>query len=89
MGTFCHCDIVLRDILYAIPAYIDCNAERVKLLIQRGADLSIRNKAGFSALYFVNKKVPECIMSFKDRLDAGLQMEMNDGDDLGTRDPST
>ncbi len=55
------------------------------LLIRHNADLSLKNRAGLSALHFVNKKVPQCMRSFQDRLDDGLQLEGAEADDLGTR----
>jgi hypothetical protein len=63
----------------------DRNPERVNLLIRHEADLSLKNKAGYSALYFINKKVPQCMRSFQDRLDDGLQLDGGERDDLGTR----
>lgn len=30
----------------------------MKLLIEHGADLSVKNNAGLSCLYFINKKIP-------------------------------
>jgi len=36
-------------------------ANRVNLLIQHGADLSIKNNAGLSGLHFIYKKVPQCM----------------------------
>ena len=50
-------------------------ASRVKLLISQGADLSIKNDADLSALYFVNKRVPQCMKAFEERLDTGLKLE--------------
>lgn len=40
---------------------IDMKANRVNLLIQHGADLSIKNNAGLSGLHFIYKKVPQCM----------------------------
>ena len=56
-------------------AAIDRKPARVNLLISRDADLSMKNNAGFSALYFINKKVPQCMRSFEERLDLGLKLE--------------
>ena len=50
-------------------------ASRVKLLISQGADLSVKNDANLSALYFVNKRVPQCMKAFEERLDTGLRLE--------------
>ena len=50
-------------------------SSRVKLLIYHGADLSIKNRANLSALYFINKKVPHCMKAFEERLDSGLKLE--------------
>ena len=50
-------------------------ASRVKLLISYGADLSIRNNVGLSALFFINKHVPQCVKAFEERLDSGLKLE--------------
>ena len=50
-------------------------ASRVKLLISQGADLSVKNDADLSALYFVNKRVPQCMKAFEERLDTGLRLE--------------
>ena len=50
-------------------------ASRVKLLISQGADLSVKNDADLSALYFVNKRVPQCMKAFEERLDTGLKLE--------------
>ena len=36
-------------------------ANRVNLLIQHGADLSIKNNARLSGLHFIYKKVPQCM----------------------------
>ena len=47
----------------------------MKLLIRYGADLSIKNNAGFSALFFINKHVPQCFKAFEERLDSGLMLE--------------
>ena len=47
----------------------------MNVLITQGADLSIKNKAGFSSLYFINKKVPQCMKTFEERLDTGLKLE--------------
>jgi hypothetical protein len=69
--------------MFALSA--DRNPERVTLLIRHNADLSLKNRAGLSALHFVNKKVPQCMRSFQDRLDDGLQLEGAEADDLGTR----
>ena len=56
-------------------AAIDRKPARVNLLISRDADLSMKNNAGFSALHFINKKVPQCMRSFEERLDQGLKLE--------------
>ncbi len=40
---------------------LDMKANRVNLLIQHGADLSIKNNAGLSGLHFIYKKVPQCM----------------------------
>jgi len=56
-------------------AAIDRKPSRVNVLISQGADLSIKNKAGFSPLYFINKKVPQCMKIFEERLDTGLKLE--------------
>jgi len=56
-------------------AAIDRKPSRVNVLISQGADLSIKNKAGFSPLYFINKKVPQCMKTFEERLDTGLKLE--------------
>jgi len=56
-------------------AAIDRKPSRVNVLISQGADLSIKNKAGFSSLYFINKKVPQCMKTFEERLDTGLRLE--------------
>ena len=48
---------------------------RCNLLISHNADLAAQNDAGFSALYFINKKVPQCIKTYEDRLDSGLKLE--------------
>ena len=40
----------------------------MKLLIRYGADLSIKNNAGFSALFFINKHLPQCFKAFEERL---------------------
>ena len=50
-------------------------ASRVKLLIRYGADLSIKNHSGLSALFFINKHVPQCVKAFEERLDSGLKLE--------------
>ena len=41
----------------------------------RDADLSLENNAGFSSLFFINKKVPQCMRAYEDRLDLGLKLE--------------
>ena len=45
------------------------------MLISSGADLSIKNNAGLSALFFINKHVPQCFKAFEERLDTGLKLE--------------
>ena len=45
------------------------------ILISRDADLSLENNAGFSSLFFINKKVPQCMRAYEDRLDLGLKLE--------------
>ena len=53
-------------IFFVVPKYSnssDRKASRVNLLIEHCADLSVKNKAGLSALYFINKKVPQCMKS--------------------------
>ena len=44
-------------------------------MISYGADLSIRNNVGLSALFFINKHVPQCVKAFEERLDSGLKLE--------------
>ena len=44
-------------------------------MIYRDADLSLENNAGFSSLFFINKKVPQCMRAYEDRLDLGLKLE--------------
>jgi len=56
-------------------AAIDRKPARVNLLISRDADLSLENNAGFSSLFFINKKVPQCMRAYEDRLDLGLKLE--------------
>jgi len=56
-------------------AAIDRKASRVNLLIEHCADLSVKNKAGLSALYFINKKVPQCMKSLEYRLDTGMKLD--------------
>ena len=48
-----------RDLLIIL----DCKPKRVDLLIKYGADLCLQNNAGFSAFYFINKKVPQCMQA--------------------------
>ena len=48
---------------------------RVRLLISCGADISIKNSEGLSALYFINKNVPECMEDFEQRLDKGIRLK--------------
>ena len=40
---------------------LDRKPRRVVLLIEKGADLCLTNKAGLSAFHFINKKVPQCM----------------------------
>ena len=56
-------------------AAINMKANRVNLLIQHGADLSIKNNAGLSGLHFIYKKVPQCMKALESRLDSGLKLE--------------
>lgn len=44
-------------------------------MLSRDADLSLENNAGFSSLFFINKKVPQCMRAYEDRLDLGLKLE--------------
>ena len=55
--------------------FLGKKASRVKLLISYGADLSIKNNVGLSALFFINKHVPQCFKAFEERLDSGLKLE--------------
>jgi len=61
-------------------AAIDRKPSRVNVLISQGADLSIKNKAGFSSLFFINKKVPQCMKTFEERLDTGLKLESSNSE---------
>ena len=45
------------------------------IINSRDADLSLENNAGFSSLFFINKKVPQCMRAYEDRLDLGLKLE--------------
>ena len=56
-------------------AFSDRKPSRLNLLISHNADLGAKNYAGYSALHFINKKVPQCIKTFEDRLDSGLKLE--------------
>ena len=60
--------------------FADRKPARASYLIANGADLSVKNKAGFSAFYFVNKKVPQCMKIFEERLDNGLKLEGSNSD---------
>ena len=55
--------------------FSDRKPSRLNLLISHNADLGAKNYAGYSALHFINKKVPQCIKTFEDRLDSGLKLE--------------
>ena len=71
-------DLDAQDDLGNTPlhnAAIGRHPSRVKLLITSGADLSIKNNAGFSALFFINKHVPQCFKAYEERLDSGLKLE--------------
>ena len=50
---------------------------RVKLLISCGADIGVKNSEGLSALYFINKNVPECMKNFEQRLDTGVSLSQS------------
>ena len=63
----------MREIM--LERFAGKKASRVKLLISYGADLSLRNNAGLSALFFINKHVPQCVKAFEERLDSGLKLE--------------
>ena len=50
---------------------------RVKLLISCGADIGVKNSEGLSALFFINKNVPECMKNFEQRLDTGVSLSQS------------
>ena len=66
------------------------HVNRIRTLIQEGADLCLRNDAGQSALSRVLKRHPCCIKEIEERFDSGVQVEWiteeNGDDEKGQED---
>merc|ERR1719509_38714 len=56
-------------------AAINRDVHKVTFLISKDADLSLKNQAGLSALHFINRKVPQCMKFFEQRLDSGVKLD--------------